>query len=100
MAAAPPGRHRRAGHRRLRPLRLRDGREATERFFWNDLADTWIELVKHRVRHPDDHPAPALAAAGATGREVLGAVVGLWAPFLPHVTEEIYQRLLRGEGAR
>ncbi|HET6775542.1 MAG TPA: valine--tRNA ligase [Acidimicrobiales bacterium] len=73
-------------------------REATERFFWNDLADTWIELVKHRVRHPDDHPAPALAAAGATGREVLGAVVGLWAPFLPHVTEEIYQRLLRGEG--
>jgi valyl-tRNA synthetase len=73
-------------------------REATERFFWNDLADTWIELVKHRVRHPEDHPATALAAARATGRAVLGAVVGLWAPFLPHVTEEIYQRLLRGEG--
>jgi valyl-tRNA synthetase len=73
-------------------------REATERFFWNDLADTWIELVKHRVRRPEDHPATALAAARATGRAVLGAVVGLWAPFLPHVTEEIYQRLLRGEG--
>jgi valyl-tRNA synthetase len=73
-------------------------REATERFFWNDLADTWIELVKHRVRRPEVHRAPALAAARATGGEVLAAVVGLWAPFLPHVTEEIYQRLLRGEG--
>jgi valyl-tRNA synthetase len=73
-------------------------REATERFFWSDLADTWIELVKHRVRRPGDHPASALAAARATGGEALAAVVGLWAPFLPHVTEEIYRRLLRGEG--
>jgi valyl-tRNA synthetase len=73
-------------------------REATDRFFWSELADTWIELVKHRVRRPGDHPASALAAARATGGEALAAVVGLWAPFLPHVTEEIYRRLLRGEG--
>ncbi len=70
-------------------------REATERFFWNDLADTWLELVKHRHRHPGLHPPGSLDATRATGRETLATVVGLWAPFMPHVTEEIYQRLLR-----
>ena len=70
-------------------------REVVDRFFWNDLADTWIELVKHRHRHPDDQPPGAVDAARATGSEALAVAVGLWAPFLPHVTEEIYQRLLR-----
>jgi valyl-tRNA synthetase len=73
-------------------------REAVDRFFWDDLADTWIELVKHRHRHTDAHPAGALDAARATGREALAVAVGLWAPFLPHVTEEIYQGLLRTDG--
>jgi valyl-tRNA synthetase len=70
-------------------------REAVERFFWSDLADTWLELAKHRHLHPEAHPPAARLSARATGREVLLAVVGLWAPFLPHITEEIYQELLR-----
>jgi valyl-tRNA synthetase len=70
-------------------------RRATDNFFWADLADTWLELVKHRHWYPDAHPAEAVAAARATGRETLETVLGLWAPILPHITEEIYQRLLR-----
>lgn len=71
-------------------------RDAIARFFWKDLADTWLELVKHRHFSPDLYSPAALRSAVVTGWEVLEVVVGLWAPFLPFVTEELYQRLFRG----
>jgi valyl-tRNA synthetase len=58
-----------------------------EAFFWRDLADNYIEMAKKRLY--DD------ADSGARGvlREALLIVLKLLAPFLPYVTEEIYQHL-------
>jgi valyl-tRNA synthetase len=70
-------------------------RAAIERFFWSDLCDTYLELVKYRLSGrdlPDGTTATPgeRAAAMHTLRTALRGVLALLAPFLPHVTEEIY----------
>jgi len=61
-----------------------------EAFFWRDLADNYLELAKGRLYE-------ASGAAHAAARWTLGAVLldtlKLFAPFLPHVTDEIYAGL-------
>ena len=63
---------------------------AAEQFFWHTFCDLYLEIVKDRLYNPQ--------ARGASGRQsaqqgiyhgLLG-IVKMMAPFLPHVTEEIY----------
>ena len=62
-------------------------------FVWHELADHYIELVKARVYSGED---PGIYAA----LEMVGqAICRMLAPILPHVTEEVYQELYRGDGA-
>ena len=58
-----------------------------EQFFWRDLADNYLEMAKMRLYTGDD------AAAGAryTLHHALLNTLKLFAPFLPYVTEAIYQ---------
>jgi valyl-tRNA synthetase len=65
-------------------------REATERFFWDTLCDTALEWAKGRLY--DGTPAERRAALEALGAALL-ATLKLLAPIMPHITEEIYQRL-------
>jgi valyl-tRNA synthetase len=58
-----------------------------EAFFWRDLADNYLELAKARLY---EGSGPAHAAARHTLGAVLLDTLKLFAPFLPHVTEEIY----------
>lgn len=64
-----------------------------ERFFWADLCDNYLELVKFRLY---GDTAAALADEGAKEGaryslyHALLAVVKLLAPFMPHITEELY----------
>ena len=62
-----------------------------ETFFWRDLADNYIEMSKQRL-YNEESPDPA---ARDTLYRILLNMVKLFAPFLPHVTEEIYQGLFR-----
>ncbi|HKT36863.1 MAG TPA: valine--tRNA ligase [Ktedonobacterales bacterium] len=59
-----------------------------EAFFWRDLADNYVELAKARLYDAND---PGHAGAVHTLASVLLATLKLFAPFLPHVTEAIYQ---------
>jgi valyl-tRNA synthetase len=79
----------------------------TERFFWTDLCDNYLELIKLRLYGSDGAAgngapgaAPPVEGAAAEGdaagaRYVLAqavpAVLKLLAPFMPHITEAIYQ---------
>ncbi|HEU5318861.1 MAG TPA: valine--tRNA ligase [Chloroflexota bacterium] len=78
----------------------------TERFFWAELCDNYLELAKSRL-YGDDPAAGGNGRAGA-GREAAQytlyyavlSVVKLLAPFLPHITEEIYlQGFAKTDGA-
>ena len=61
-----------------------------EAFFWQDLADNYIEMAKQRLYDPT---AAGHRAACFTLRTVLLAVLKLFAPILPYVTEAIFQPL-------
>ena len=56
---------------------------ATETWFWNDLCDNYLELVKTRAYDGDP-------SAVGTLRFALDVVLRLFAPFVPFITEEVW----------
>jgi valyl-tRNA synthetase len=68
----------------------------TEIFFWKVLADNYLEMCKLPLYEDEE----GSAGARYTLHSVLLTVLKLFAPFLPHVTEEIYRELFAaGDGA-
>jgi valyl-tRNA synthetase len=67
----------------------------TEGFFWKTLADNYVEMCKLRLYEEGSEGARYAL------RSVLATILKLFAPFLPHVTEEIYRALFAAvEGHR
>lgn len=65
-------------------------RAIVERFFWSDFCDTYLELVKYRLMQSTS--GAERDSAIRTMRTALLAVLKMLAPFLPHITDEIYLR--------
>ncbi|MEM9215601.1 MAG: valine--tRNA ligase [Cyanobacteria bacterium P01_F01_bin.150] len=59
-------------------------------FTWRDFCDWYIELVKSRLF---DKENPSRAAAQQTLAYVLDGILKLLHPFMPHITEEVWQTL-------
>jgi len=72
-----------------------DARVAIEDFFWNDFCDNYLELVKARAYNEGAGQASALY----TLERCLDTLLRLFAPFVPHVTEEIYSHLFAEKGS-
>ncbi|BAY41025.1 valyl-tRNA synthetase [Nostoc sp. NIES-2111] len=60
-------------------------------FIWGDFCDWYIELVKSRLQQDSD-PA-SRRTAQQTLAYVLEGILKLLHPFMPHITEEIWQTL-------
>ena len=60
-----------------------------ERFFW-DFCDDYIELVKRRLYNPDVYGEQACESAKYSCYYILLGLLKMFAPFIPHITEEIY----------
>jgi len=63
-----------------------DARVAVEEFFWNDFCDNYLELVKARAYEDSQ-------SAYFTIYHCLDALLKLFAPFTPHITEELYNHI-------
>jgi valyl-tRNA synthetase len=61
-----------------------------ENFFWNDLADNYLEMAKQRLYASDN---PGNPGARYTLHTVLLTTLKLLAPILPHITEALYLEL-------
>jgi valyl-tRNA synthetase len=67
-------------------------RAEVESFFWSDFCDNYLELVKARLYGPE---TPEKSAAQWTLFTTLLSVMKLFAPYLPYITESIYQGMFR-----
>jgi valyl-tRNA synthetase len=76
--------------RDLGSYRFSQAGEAIYQFVWHELADIYIEKIKDRLREGD-------GAAQATLLEAVGDSLKLLHPFMPFVTEAVWQEL-RGVG--
>jgi len=65
-------------------------------FIWNDFCDWYIELVKTRLWQ--DETSASRQVAQQTLGYVLEGILKLLHPFMPHITEEIWQTLTQAEG--
>ena len=76
--------------RALTGFRLGDAQEYVHDFIWNEFCDWYIEIAKVRLRDSSNSlsPAPVLA-------HVLDGVLRLLHPFMPFITEEIWQSLVQ-----
>jgi valyl-tRNA synthetase len=68
-----------------------------EQFFWSDFCDNYLEIVKGRLYEPKD--ILQKRSAQFTFQHVLAAILKLFAPLMPFITEEIYHlRFAKLEG--
>lgn len=71
------------------------GYQAASRFFWSIYCDRYIEMIKDRFldpgSYPDEERHSALYAMDVSFR----AILGMFAPFAPFVTEHLYQKHFR-----
>ena len=74
-------------NRALENFELGDAQQRLHEFIWNDYCDWYIEMAKIRVRNGSEpSPLPTLA-------HVLERILRLLHPFMPFITEEIWQTL-------
>lgn len=81
----------------LREYDYASAKNVAEDFFWRDLADNYLEMCKQRLY---DEQSTTYEGARYALYHVLLSMLKLFAPFLPHVTEEIYQGLFRAANGR
>ncbi|MEJ8734120.1 MULTISPECIES: valine--tRNA ligase [Mediterraneibacter] len=65
-------------------------------FIWDEFCDWYIEMAKFRIYHKEEDPEAANAALW-TLKTVLGQALKMLHPFMPFVTEEIYEALVPEE---
>ncbi len=68
-------------------------KETLDKFFWRDFCDNYLEIIKPRVYNPES--SQKLKSAQFTLYTSLLSILKLYAPFMPFVTEEIYQMYFR-----
>ena len=75
----------------LERYRPGDAITAIYEFAWHEFADWYLEAAKPRLRAPADDPGHV--AAASTALDVLDSTLRLLHPFMPFVTEAVWQRL-------
>ncbi len=68
----------------------------TEQFFWSQLTDSYLEIVKIRARG-ESGDAASRRSAVATLRLALNVLLRLFAPIVPYITEEVWSWVYAGE---
>ena len=66
-------------------------RHIIDRFFWSDFCDDYLEVAKERLYQPEKHGYAAQQSGQETLYAVMLGLLKLYAPFIPHLTEYLYQ---------
>ena len=77
-----------------------NARVVVEDFFWNDFCDNYLEMIKKRAYNEDGSNDSGQQSAAITVYHCLDAVLRLFAPILPHVTEELYSHIFNNHHSK
>lgn len=66
-----------------------------EKFFWTDVCDNYLELVKDQLFNPANYTDDTVTETRRTLYSLGLRILQLYAPFMPHITETIYQALYK-----
>lgn len=80
----------------IEDYRFNDAATLCYRFVWHEFCDWYLEMAKEVLYGQDES---ARESSRSVIQEVLMAVLKLMHPFMPFVTEEIWQRLPKGKGS-
>lgn len=72
-------------------------RQVVDRFFWHHFCDYYLELVKDRFWLRDRYSDAERLSAQVTLATTLRRILSMYAIFLPHLTEELWQLAFRAE---
>ena len=72
-----------------------NARSAIDTFFWEIFCDQYLEFIKDRFWSPEKYSSESKLSAQWTLYTVLRAIIGLYAPFIPFVTEELWQKIYK-----
>ncbi len=65
----------------------------TEKFFWSVFCDNYLEISKTRAYDEENKNPNGQYSSILTLYHVMKTLLKLFAPFMPHITEELYQIL-------
>jgi valyl-tRNA synthetase len=82
----------------LDEYRISDAAQAVYHFIWDEVCDWYIELAKARLGKDGGNPEDRWKVQGALVT-ALETAMRLLHPFMPHLTEEIWQQLPKPSGA-
>lgn len=69
--------------------------ETIERFFWSDYCDNYLELIKDQLFNPEKYKTEEIEATKNTLYNIGLRILQLYAPFVPHITEALYQLIYK-----
>jgi len=71
-------------------------RQEVDNFFWKDLCDNYLEIVKERLYNENKkYKTEERKSAQKALYTVLQEILKMYSPFVPHITEYIYQELYK-----
>ncbi len=87
-------------HKNLECYGLGEAAKALYEFIWGDFCDWYIELVKPRLYAKEEQDQASRTVAQQVLAWVLEDILKLLHPFMPHITEEIWQTLTQANGQK
>lgn len=73
------------------------GLELTEQFFMKNFCDNYLEITKTRAYNENQNDVDGQYSTVLAMYHSLQVILKLFAPFMPHITEEIYQHLYNND---
>ncbi|HSV97631.1 MAG TPA: valine--tRNA ligase [Spirochaetota bacterium] len=86
--------------RALGEYRFNEAAQAIYEFWWHEFCDWYLELTKPRVYATGEEGRPSSDAAKQVLYHVLKTCMILMHPFMPFITEEIWERIKSGGDGR
>jgi len=71
--------------------------QTVDTFFWSNFCDNYLELIKDRLFNPTNYKEDVIIATKWTLYSVGLRILQLYAPYVPYVTEAIYQTMYKDQ---